>query len=84
MKKQARKKPRPKPQWQRKRKHAVQFYISDEELSELRRQCAARGCNASDYFRSKLKPPRPPKAAPATIDDDPRQVTVTQHLEATA
>lgn len=94
-------KPKPKPQWQRTRKHAVQLYISDDELANLRRECAARGCTASDYFRSTLQQPAPkptrarkprqrkaaaaePQQPTTTIEDDPRQVTVMQHLEATA
>jgi hypothetical protein len=81
--KKKRKKPAPK-QWQRKREHAVQFYLSDEEHAQLKRQCAARRCNASEFFRSKLQPPKPPKAAPAPapeIESDPRQLTVMQHIE---
>lgn len=75
-----RKKPAPK-RWKRKRGKPVQIYFSDEELAQLDSKCAAQGCSRSDWFRSKLKPPKP-KPALTLEPEDPRQVTVTQHLEA--
>jgi len=72
----------------RSRGNPVTIFISDDEKAEMLRKCIARGCTQSDLFRSVLKTPQPkaPKAPPSAAqpEEDPRQVTVTQHLEATA